>query len=311
MTSQKATVFRFIINPQAGRRDGSYLKEDIASIFQAAGKLDCQTIITEAAGHATELSREFARQYGAEVLVLACGGDGTAREVATGLVGSPAAMGILPLGTANDFARYALSTCDVKKLLPKLPYPQIRPIDTIAVDDQISLNITSLGFDTKVLQKARIIGKHWRKLGSFAYTLAIGWAIFGKRQYEIAYTFDAVKPDGATEKISGETKTILAAICNGQFYGGGFNPAPAARVDDGLLYFSIVDNMPLWQIPGLIPHYKKGTHLQHPAVHGWSVTGGEVRGLGELLLGNYDGDQFQKDKISFTVLAGSLRFAFY
>ncbi len=311
MTEQVATVFRFIINPQAGRRDGTYLKEKIEQVFFKAGSFDCQTVITEEPGHATRLSREFARQFGDRVVVLACGGDGTAREVATGLIGSKAAMGILPIGTANDFARYALSTCDLDRLLPLLPWPEIRPIDAIAIDDEVSLNITSLGFDTKVLQKARILSRRWRWLGSTAYTFAIGWAIFGKRQYGIDYVLDVVGSDGQIEKVSGSSKAILSAICNGQYYGGGFNPAPTARIDDGLLYFSLIDNLPLWQIIPLIPQYKKGTHLDHAAVRGWTVTAGEVRGNGEMLLGNFDGDQFSKDKISFRVLPSSLHFAFY
>ena len=309
---QQPDVFRFIINPKAGRRDGSYLTGPIEAVFAAApGHPDCRIILTEQPGHATKLAADFAAQYGERAVIVACGGDGTAREVAKGLVGTRAAMSILPIGTANDFARVALSTSEIDRLLPLMPDPQIRPIDVMAVDEEISLNITSIGFDTKVQRKALQLNARFRFLGSLSYPLAIVLSLFGNRQYGMRYSVEAIRPDGSLEHIDGQADIILAAICNGRYYGGGYNPAPAALIDDGRLFFCMVDNIPLRRILTLIPRYKKGTHLDDPAVHSWPILSGEITGTRGALMGNFDGDSFGREQIRFHVLPGALRFAFY
>ncbi len=307
----KPDIFRFIINPKAGRRDGSYLTGQIESVFASdPAHPDCQIILTEQPGHATKLAAGFAAQHGSRAVVVACGGDGTAREVAAGLVGTDTAMSILPIGTANDFARLALSTCEIDRLLPLMLNPQIRKIDAIAIDEEISLNITSLGFDTKVQRKSMQLNARFRRLGSLAYPLAIVLSLFGNRQYAIHYRVDTIKPDGNLEIVEGRTDIILAAICNGRYYGGGFNPAPDAQLDDGRLFFCMVDKLSLSRILTLIPSYKKGTHMSDPAVHGWPVVSGEITGTRGDLLGNFDGDSFNRASIRFRVLPGSLYFAF-
>ncbi|MBP8989801.1 MAG: diacylglycerol kinase family lipid kinase [Clostridia bacterium] len=310
--NKKPDVFRFIINPKAGRRDGSYLAGDIESVFAAAsGQLDCQIILTERPGHATKLAADFAAQYKERLVVVACGGDGTAREVAQGLVSTPAAMSILPIGTANDFARVALSTCEISQLLPLLPDPHIRPIDAMAIDGEISLNITSIGFDTKVQMKAMQLNKQFRRLGNLSYPLAILLSLLGNRRYRLHYRLQTVEEDGSLSWVEQRSDIILAAICNGRYYGGGFNPAPNAKLDDGNLFFCLVDHLPLKRILELLPRYRKGTHLGDPAIHTWTVRSGEITAVEGTLLCNYDGDLFTRDHICFRVLPGAVNFAFY
>ena len=305
-------VFCFIINPRAGRRNGARLAGRIEAVFaRASGQPGCRILLTERPGHATELAAELAVTYGSRAVIFACGGDGTAREVAAGVAGTDSAMGILPIGTANDLARTALSTRDVDELLPKLPHPQIRPIDAIRIGQETCINITSLGFDTKVQIKAAQLNRRLRILGSAVYPLAILQSLFGRRSYRMRYKIEALQPDGSRQTIDGTSTFILAAICNGRFYGGGYNPAPQALLDDGRLAFCLVDDLPLGRIIKLIPKYKKGTHLGDPAIHVWQVISGELEAVGTPLLGNYDGDAFSCDHLSFQILPGAVRFAFY
>ncbi|NLO34932.1 MAG: hypothetical protein GX112_01105 [Clostridiaceae bacterium] len=305
-------VFCFIINPRAGRRDGSHLTGRIETVFaQAPGQPSCRILLTERPGHATELAAELAATYGNRAVIFACGGDGTAREVAAGVAGTEAAMGIVPIGTANDLARTALSTREVDKLLPMLPFPKIRPIDAVKIDNETCINITSLGFDTKVQIKAAQLNRRLRFLGSSVYPLAILQSLFGRRSYRMRYTIETVQPDGSHQEVSGTSSFILAAICNGRFYGGGYNPAPQALLDDGKLTFCLVDDLPLRRIIQLLPKYKQGTHLGDPAIHQWQVVSGELEAAGTPLLGNYDGDAFSCDRLSFQIMPGAVRFAFY
>ena len=195
---QTPDVFRFIINPKAGRRNRANLAGEIEAVFASAPeRADCQIILTEQPNHATQLAAGFASQFGERVLVFACGGDGTAREVAAGIAGTPATMSILPIGTANDFAKTMFSTTQLSRLMQLLPDPTIRCIDTIAIDDEICLNITSLGFDTKVQLKAVQLNQRVRILGNLAYPVAILLSLFGIAPMALITMF---KPYGQTEQ---------------------------------------------------------------------------------------------------------------
>ena len=311
-TQSQPDVFRFIINPRAGRRDRSDLAGAIEAVFAAQKQpTDYQILLTEQPRHATQMAAEFARQYGSRVVVFACGGDGTAGEVAAGVVNTEAAMSILPVGTANDFAKSVFSTVQVEQLLPLLPRPVLRNIDAIAVDDQVCLNITSLGFDTKVQRKALQLNQRFRKMGSLAYPVAILLSLAGNRTYGIHYDVETIQADGTTAAVQGSAEIILAAICNGRYYGNGFNPAPQAAVDDGRLAFCLVDSLPLRRIIPLLPKYKKGRHLGDPAIHLSEVLKGTIRATDGLLLGNIDGESFERQQITFQVMPNALNFAVY
>ncbi len=303
--------FAFIINPTAGRFHIADLEKRIHGVFDAQSIHTAEVIMTDRSGHASQLAADLASRFGAELVVVACGGDGTANEVANGIAGTTAAMAILPIGTANDFARAALSTTNPDKLLSMIMAPKIRPIDVIEVDDRICLNIASLGFDTKVQKAASAMTAKIRWLGSLSYPLAIVKSLFGDRQYPMHYSLDTIDFNGKPGNIEGDALFILAAICNGRYYGGGFNPAPQASLDDGRLDFCLIDSLPLRRILPLIPKYKKGRHIGDPAVHCWQVTGGRIEAPTGNLLGNLDGEAFEKPSIDFAIIPLGLRFAFY
>lgn len=301
--------YLFLINPHAGRYHQTTLSEQIRQIFDKAGLHDrCQIRLTEYAGHATKLAGDFSQLHGAQGLVMSCGGDGTAHEVANALAGTETVMGILPLGTANDFAKAALSTLNLPTLLEHLLDPDVRRIDIIRVNQRSCLNITSLGFDTKVLSKARALNGRFRRLGALSYPIAVVISLFGRRNYPVAYSF--VNAEGRT--INGRAGIILAAICNGRYYGGGFNPTPGTSLYDGLIEVCLVDSLSLFAMLPLIGKYKKGTHIGHPAVHIFTVRSGTFKSDNqEDLTGNYDGEIFTLPEIDFKVMEGRLRFAFY
>jgi len=309
---QTPDTYLFIINPKAGRKDSNELTKQIMTAFSGKpGAPACEVIWTDRAGHATELAALFAGEKGSSGVVFACGGDGTAREVANGLVGTAAAMSILPVGTANDFARAVLPGLDTAAILARAEKPVIHPIDVIMANGEICLNIASLGFDTRVQRRASKMNNRCRFLGGLSYPLAILLTLFGQRQYRMHYRFEIVDDSGAIGVVEQDATYILAAICNGRYYGGGFNPAPQASQEDGLLDICLVDSLPLREILPLIPKYKKGTHIGHPAVHCWKAKAGQIRFQTERLLGNFDGEIFESETLDFQVMPKALRFAFY
>ena len=309
---QTPDTFLFLINPKAGRKDSQELTMQIKAAFSGKpGTTTCEVLLTDRPGHATGLAAAFAREKGSRAVVFACGGDGTAREVANGLAGTESAMSILPVGTANDFARAVLPGLDTAGILARVQKPVIRPIDVIMANGEICLNIASLGFDTRVQRRASKLNTSCRALGGLSYPLAIILTLFGQRKYQMHYRFETVDESGAIQVVEQDANYILAAICNGRYYGGGFNPAPQASQDDGLLDVCLVDSLPLMKILPLIPKYKKGTHIGHPAIHCWKATAGQIRYTSERLLGNFDGEIFEADTLDFNVMPKALRFAFY
>ena len=304
--------FAFIINPTAGRMHLTDLGDKINKFFKdKPNGHTAEVLMTGYGGHASELAADLAERHGRRLICFACGGDGTAQEVANGIAGTDSAMSILPIGTANDFARAALSTSDPDSLLQMVLQPRIRDIDIIDVDGRICLNIASLGFDTKVQKIASAITAKVRWLGSMSYPFAIIISLFGQRAYPMHYRLNTIDTEGKAGLAESDASFILAAICNGRYYGGGFNPAPMASLDDGKLDFCLVDSLPLRRMLPLIPLYKKGRHLADPAVHCWQVTGGTITAPSGNLSGNLDGEAFERPSINFQIIPRGLRFAFY
>ncbi|NCC75027.1 MAG: diacylglycerol kinase family lipid kinase [Clostridia bacterium] len=297
--------YLFLINPAAGQPKRPDLEEKLAAAVTCAGSPHtCEIRRTDRAGHGAELAAAFAKRHGAQAIVVACGGDGTAHEIAQALLGTDAALAILPLGTGNDFARAFLSSLDVDQLLSRLTMPQIRPIDVLEVNGRMCLNITSFGFDTRVQSLMMAINRRLRWLGRLSYPLAIVIGLLGHRTFSFSCALDG----GPRENVH----YILAALCNGRFYGGGFNPAPGASVEDGKIEWVQVDPLSLPRILGLIPKYKQGRHLGDPAVHSRTISEGHVWAMpGQVLLGNVDGELFETTEITFKVWPAAIRFAFF
>jgi len=207
-----------IYNPRSGRQRHAQVLDAILSTLRAGG-FDVEPTPTAHAGHATEL----ARQKGREVeVVFAFGGDGTMREAAAGLLGSPAALGVIPGGTANllglalGLPRDPLAAAAV---LPALP---VRPFDVGLAGGSPFLMMVSAGLDAAVLGSLDTRLK-WR----FGKAAIVG---HGLREL-CRYPFPALGLIADGERV----EATFAAVANIPFYGGAFRLAPDARSDDGWL----------------------------------------------------------------------------
>lgn len=283
--------------------------------------------VTEYPGHARELATQYAARFGPDVLVLACGGDGTVHEISNALVNTDTPMIVVPLGTGNDFARSTLSPEHYQhpeQIVAQIESFQISRIDTMKVtvfDDKgleiadrnrHSVNITSFGLDTMVQAEAkRIVAAHRKSrfVRKNAYTLAIVSCLMKGWDYHMRYTIE--QADGET--IHDELSYCLACIGNGRYYGKGFNPSPNGKLDDGILEACIVEDMPLYKVLPLIPKYKKGTLTKHPHVRMYQMKSIKISSCDESkpLKGNYEGEDFQGSTVQIDVAAGSLGFAFF
>ena len=294
--------FLFILSKEAAGGRNLPTAEEIRKYVNP--NLDIEIVTTEYKNHTTELAREFGLKNPGSVIV-ACGGDGTLREVAKGVYGTDSYFAFLPCGTGNDFNRSVSVETDTIKLLKNIHNLKPDVLDLIEIGGDICLNVWSFGFDADLLVEAKKIQKKYPKVMESSYLFAALKTVFGKISSKIEYEVETVS--GEIKKGSGYY--TLGNIANGKYYGGGFNPAPLADVSDGVLNFMLVDKMSVAELVSLISKYKRGEHTSIKKVHMFEVTRGKIRSLEGELIGNFDGDIIPFHEAEFRVLKHALKFA--
>jgi len=249
----------FIINPAAGSRDrtADYTAK-IEGVFAGSGE-DWRIAVSAAPGDCTRIAREAA-ETGEEYRIYACGGDGTLNEAVTGVVGYPnVAVTVFSGGSGNDFVKI-FDDPSAFFHLERLRDCEEAEFDLIRCNDDYSLNICSVGLDARI----GVDVSNYKRLPLLS----------GFRAYALSTVVNIVK--GISEhyvvEIGGEVfdgKHTFVCVCNGRFYGGGFNPVPEADPADGMLDVLLVGPVKRLEIPGIIGKYKNGRYreLSHVARH--------------------------------------------
>ena len=228
-THNFSTMLAVIFNPAAGRGRISQGQLEARLARHAAGA-PFRVWPTDCAGDAARLARR-AGDEGASV-VAAAGGDGTLGEVADVVRQSGAALGVLPLGTGNDFARALGIGTDLDGAIAALFRGQRRWVDGgrahLEGNSYFWLNVAGCGFDALVAKRinaARFhpFWRHWK--GTAAYGAAVALELRTLNAAHLTLTLD-----GQTV----ERRALLCAVANANSYGGGMRVAPDASLDDGL-----------------------------------------------------------------------------
>ena len=214
---------------------------------KAAGNDALQTAVARqrAIGHTIEVrvtsgkgdARRFVAEAGEVDLVIAAGGDGTLNEVVHGLMDLPTAarpvLGVVPLGTANDFATGCGIPHDPEEALALCMEGKATPIDVGKANEHWFLNAASIGFGAEVTATTPSELKHL--LGPAAYGVMGAILAMNVHHYRGTLTL----PD---REITGSGPAAIVA--NGRQAGGGLQVTPRARVDDGLLDVLAVRDIP-------------------------------------------------------------------
>jgi YegS/Rv2252/BmrU family lipid kinase len=216
-----------IANPTSGSyaRHAAHLEETVAFLREHGWNAALR--LAENAGDGRRLAREAVEQQ-AEV-VIAAGGDGTINEVIQELAGTETALGVLPIGTVNDWAREIGIPLDVKGARDILVHGRTRYIDLGHVNEHYFLLMVGIGLDGTITQK---VERHpLKRLGVVGYLLASVW-------YGIRYR------SFVTSVVSSEREEQIPAlqivVGNTQLYGGAIKFTWQAKADDGLLDVVIV-----------------------------------------------------------------------
>lgn len=245
-----------VLNPAAGRGRGAQLQSQIEAALPGATIWQ-----TTRAGEATELARRAVKE-GAQ-LVVAAGGDGTLGEVLNGLMGSGAKLGILPMGTGNDFARCIGIGTKLEFALEMLKRGSFRATDVGKVEiggqSRFFLNVAGAGFDSRVAAR---INEHRPRIlaklgGTSAYLVA---CLSEMRRFPLADF--RLELDGKVV----ESRAVLCAIANASSYGGGMLVAPDADLGDGLFEVCLIKELSRGAFLRAFPGVFAGKHVHHPAV---------------------------------------------
>ena len=252
-----------ILNPVAGRGAGGALAKRIREGLRVA--FPRAEFVETTVGGAAVATGEFAPGSGAwhaakavafgAKMVVAAGGDGTVGEVANGLVGTSATLGIIPVGTGNDLARHLGIPTDLKTAVEVLASGTSRAIDVGKSPRGYFLNVAGCGFDAEVAAAINHRMK-WLK-GTTAYVAAVIATLSQYRPQQIRLVVDG--------EVHEET-VMLCAIANAQFYGGGMKIAPLADVTDGQLDVVLVGDVSRAEFLKTFPIVFSGDHLKHPKV---------------------------------------------
>lgn len=283
-----------IVNPNAGSVG------EAASLEETLGRLPGTSVkLTRQAGDAERLARE-ALEQGVE-RVVAAGGDGTLNEVVNGLSADfgRACLGLLPLGTGNDFARTIGVPNDLEGALAVLKEGRERTLDVAraAIDGQrrCFLNMSAGGFSGEVSERAGDAKDRW---GPLAYMRAAIGAL-----PELKGFLTRITLNGA-ETLDLETYNIV--VSNGRYVASGIPVAPQAVLDDGLLDVMIAPATTIPQLAVLVPTVLLGRHTDSDLLIFRKATRVEIR-CDPPMAFNVDGELLGEGTARFEVIPRALR----
>ncbi|MEV6160916.1 diacylglycerol kinase [Streptomyces sp. NPDC052052] len=292
MTSE-ITLF---VNPTAGRGRGAQDAQPAASALRDAG-FSVRTVLGTDADDALRRAREAVA--GGTGALIAVGGDGMMSLALQAVAGTTTPLGVVAVGTGNDFAR-ALGmpirdpAAAGRLAAEALKGGTVREIDLGQVGERWFGSVLASGFDSRVNDR----GNRMRWVGGrFKYDLAIlvELAAFRPIPYRVRLDGGAVR----------EIEATLIAVGNGSSYGGGMRICADAVMDDGLFDVTVVGNCSRTTLLKVFPRVYRGTHLDHPAVTVHRVSSIELAAAG--VTAYADGEPLGALPLTATCVPGAAR----
>jgi diacylglycerol kinase (ATP) len=286
-----------LFNPKAGTAD-ALADDDVWSSLRSRGHR-VRLVASRGPG---DLSAQAARAVrDGAALVVAAGGDGTLNAVVNGVARvrgglSRVSLGLLPLGTGNDFARTLDLPTELPAAVDRLAEGRVRRLDAARLDDRLFVNASGGGFTAET--SARVTGRLKAWVGRLAY-------LVGGAQALRAHTpvLTEVQVDGARQLLPLQ----LFAVCNGRTLGGGHTLAPEAETDDGLLDVCLVHGTSKVDLVTLLPVLSSGRHLDDAKVMYVRARRVSLRFAVPTLV-NVDGEVDVYPRCRYEVLPGAVRF---
>lgn len=280
-----------ILSPAAGNAvPVATLREHLRPLVEAGWEVRVE--VSGQPGGAIPLA-EMAVRSGHN-LIVAAGGDGTVSEALQPLVGTDAILGVLPMGTANVWAREVGIPLDLPGAVRVLLEGRIRRVDVGRAGHRYFLLMAGIGFDAAVA--SQIDAQRKRRLGMVAYLVA-GVAV--------AFSFIGHKVQLNVDGVRRSYRVVLIVIGNSRRYGGTVSVTAEARIDDGLLDVCVFKGTGLPAVAWHLISVLLGRHVHDPTVDYFRARRMTVGGDSPLPV-QVDGDRIGETPMAFTVRARSL-----
>ncbi len=219
----------FIVNPHSGWHNGG----EFASVLQKIPQystVEYDIVMTQYRHHAKELAQKGV-DSGKYSMIVAVGGDGTVNDVASTLVYVPhIALGVIPMGRGNGFARHLGYSMRLRSSLRQLLSGNEDFVDVMEINGRYSFNVSGIGFDALVAH----VASRTKVRGVFSYIWAAITQFFKYRSHQYKVTIDGK---------SMPLKAFLFSFANTEQYGSNFVIAPRASVKDGVMELCVVDHV--------------------------------------------------------------------
>ncbi|MBR2981156.1 MAG: diacylglycerol kinase family lipid kinase [Odoribacter sp.] len=219
----------FIVNPHSGWHNGGEFASVLEKIPQYSS-VEYDIVMTQYRRHAKELAQSGV-ESGKYKMIVAVGGDGTVNDVASALVNVPnVAMGVIPMGRGNGFARHLGYSMRLRGSLRQLLSGNEDTVDVMEVNGRYSFNVSGIGFDALVAH----VASRTKVRGVFSYVWAAITQFFKYRSHQYKVTVDG--------KVM-QLKAFLFSFANTEQYGSNFVIAPRASVQDGIMELCVIDKV--------------------------------------------------------------------
>lgn len=234
MSEQKMKIV-FIINPISGMGRQKAVESAISKHLDHSSYV-YEITYTKYARHACEISKN-ASVNGADI-VISVGGDGSANEVARGLVNSETIMGIIPLGSGNGLAHHLKIPFTLKKAVAVINRKKVSRIDTATINNKLFISVAGLGFDALVAEEFA----KCRKRGFWSYTKTVlkQFRTYKSSNYKIRFNGKEI-----------ERPALLVSFANSDQFGYNARIAPKATINDGFIDLCIVSPVSFFTAAGM------------------------------------------------------------
>lgn len=236
--------YQLILNPAAGRSEAGKLQ---SAIIEACRRElnEVQVHITKFPGHATEIATSLKHH---PVIVIAAGGDGTVNEVVNGIIGGQATLGVIPIGSGNDFVKTLKLPLDYREAISVIKKGNSKRIDIGKANGVYFANGIGIGFDALVVEESEKI------------TALRGFAIYLVAVLKTLRYFKNIRVDLDFNDVRDKRDIFMISLGNGIAMGGGFYLTPQAKIDDGELDVCIIHKLSKLQALVNLPKAIKGNH---------------------------------------------------
>lgn len=271
----------FIVNPESAKGNAMKIIGNIEKVCKQE-HIEYEVCYTLAQGDATRLAQSYKDD---ENIIYAVGGDGTLSEVLNGVVGTKNKIGIIPAGSGNDFYR----------TVKELGKTEIES-DVGVINGKYFLNIACVGIDAEVANNVPLMKKKNVKVKNL-YTASILYTFTHFKFKQIHFK--------SQEKDEKGNFTILS-ICNGRYYGGGYNISPKASLDDNYFDVYYINKLRLPSIINLLLKLKKGKLEQDKRTNHFKTNNITVTSE-EPIRFNVDGETIENTKFEIKIIPKAIK----